>query len=120
MALTTRAKVLGTAPELAAVPDPAEPEPSQWRQLLEDVDLEMPATSLGDKAELAQRLWVAHTLTLMHPELRKREVTSVTIGGMSKSYSASATMTGKDWGLTPYGQRLEVLLAAPLLAVGVT
>lgn len=110
--LTTKAAVLATAPELATVTE------AEWTQALADVALEVPEDNLGDKAELAQRLWVAHTLAVKHPEMGTQQVQSVTMGGMSKTYAAAQPTTASEWGDTAYGRRLESLLAGTILAVG--
>lgn len=121
--LTTKSAVLGTAPELVAIPDPAAPEPSQWRQTLADVGLEVPTEPWGDdaRAELAQRLWVAHALSLANPRLLKRALASVSIGPTSKSFATGSSLTARDWlDQTPYGSRLNHLVVSflgPAIAV---
>jgi hypothetical protein len=115
--LTTKTAVLGTAPELVAIPDPADPEPSQWRQTLADVALEVPIEPWGDdaRAELAQRLWVAHTLSLANPRLMKRALSSVSIGPTTKSYATGSSLAASDWlEQTPYGTRLMRLVVSYL------
>jgi hypothetical protein len=121
-ALTTRDAVLETAPELAGIPDPAPPALSEWRRVLLDVELQVPAAAWGFRAELAQRLWVAHVLTLNHPELERRQLSGVTLGGMSKQYAvggASASSEARAWlSRTRHGQRLLDMMEGLLVAAG--
>lgn len=122
-ALTTRTLVLNTAPELAAIAYPPAPgAPDEWGQALADVELSITQATWGAHTELAQRLWVAHVLTLQHPELERRQLTSMTMGGMTKSLAATqaAPASQEYWPLTRHGRRLQELAAGLFLAVGIT
>lgn len=114
--LTTKEAVLAMAPELARLSD------LTIQQALLDVALEVRAENLGEYGELAQRLWVAHSLSVANPTITPRQTSSVTMGGMSKTFTTSSTSTvdGNDLDATSYGRRLKGLLDSVLLRVGVT
>jgi hypothetical protein len=111
--LTTREAVLGIAPELATVPDPEPPAISTWRQAFLDVERIIKPPVWGDDAEYAQRLWVAHVLTLQNPQLERRQLSSASMGGMQKSYVTAqpAPASQDSWNLTRHGRQLLELLS---------
>lgn len=124
MLLTTRARVLATAPELAGIPYPPGPDdPDVWGVALEDAAAWTRDRDFGEDEELAQRLYVAHTLVVSNPQLERRQTTSFTAGSVSKTLAATQTAsTSDDWFLlTRHGKRLrDLMLGLTTIAVLVT
>lgn len=98
--LTTKAKVLLAAPELADESD------ARFEWAISAVAMEMNATSFGQRSELAATYLVAHTLTVT----RRRgsaAVVSMAAGGVSKAFANSGGKNPREAELasTAYGAR---------------
>lgn len=120
--LTTRDRVLATAPELAGIPYPPGPAvPDVWGVALEDAARWTRDRGFGEDEELAQRLFVAHTLVVANPQLERRQAVSFTAGSVSKTMATTQTASTSDewWLLSRYGKRLQDLVAGLLGGISV-
>lgn len=98
----TKADVLLIAPELSEVDD------ARFAAAIADALLQMNTEALGARADLVLKYLVAHLVSLGEQGGSEGTVTSETVGGVSRTYSAAATGGGETG--TSYGDEYKRLL----------